>query len=244
MTLINKYFKHGLLLSVLLGALFAILGVYNTSSIPYFNRFVFWTATMVVGLFGTGLSVPFVFNKLLPDKPLFLQLTAVVLLISVPVTLVLAAFDHNYGIDWSVYIWLVQYRYVLIISAILIFGGYYVLKAQGLIESEKDDVSNLFLKRLPLEFQHAELYAVSSEDHYLKAITSEGSTLILMRLSDAIKELENVQGMQTHRSWWVAKSAVLKTKRMNGKLLLELKSGEKVPVSRTFDKAVKDAFDL
>ena len=254
MGLVKAYFKQGLLLAVLLGALFAFLGVYNTSAQPYFNRFVFWTATMVVGLLSTGIAAPLVFEKWLPTKPTWIKLLFLILLISVPVTFVLAAFDHNYGLDWSVRIWLVQYRYVIVISSILMGCGYYVLKTQGLIQSDSDvqapeDLpestnSDSFLKRLPNEFHDAELYAVSSEDHYLNVITSAGSTLILMRLSDAIKELESVPGMQTHRSWWVAQSAVTDSKRVNGKLVLVIKSDVKVPVSRTFDKVVRAAFNI
>ena len=138
--------------------------------------------------------------------------------------------------------WLLQYRYVIVISAILIFGGYYVLKTQGLIPTENSDPASSFTQRLPIEFHHAQLYAISSQDHYLNVLTSAGNTLILMRLTDAIKELEDVSGMQTHRSWWVATSSVTATKRINGKLQLVLKSGELVPVSRTFDKQVKEAF--
>ena len=247
MELVRKYFKQGLLLSIVLGAVFAFLGVYNTNAHPYFNRFVFWTATMVVGSFSTGLAVPWIFKRLLPNQHRIIQLLAVAIVISFPVTLVLAAFDHNYGLDWSAYIWLMQYRYVIVISAILIFSSYFVLKAQGVIDSQTpndvpaQDQAAQFLQRLPKAFHQAELYAVSSEDHYLRVITSEGETLILMRLSDALRELEPIQGMQTHRSWWVAESAVVNSQRSKGKLTLELKSGESVPVSRSFDKAVRES---
>lgn len=244
MTLINKYFKHGLLLSLVLGALFTFLGVYNTSSLPYFNRFVFWTATMIVGCIATGLSAPWIFNKLLLGRPVVLPLITLTLFISIPVTLVIAGFDHNYGLDWTGYVWLLQYRYVVVISAILIFGGYYVVKTQGLIPTEKEDAAEKFMQRLPNEYRQAQLYAISSQDHYLNVITDMGSTLILMRLSDAMKELETVSGMQTHRSWWVVTSSVTTTKRVSGKLQLELKSGDVVPVSRTYDKSVKDALKL
>ena len=51
----------------------------------------------------------------------------------------------------------------------------------------------------------AELYAIESEDHYLRVHTSAGQELILMRLADAVRELAGVEGLQTHRSWWVAR---------------------------------------
>jgi DNA-binding LytR/AlgR family response regulator len=79
-----------------------------------------------------------------------------------------------------------------------------------------------------------------SEDHYLRIFTDQGEELILMRLSDALLELELAKGMQTHRSWWVAHAAIADMRRTQGKLTLLLKSGLTVPVSRSFDKAVKD----
>ena len=65
-----------------------------------------------------------------------------------------------------------------------------------------------FLDRLPLRLRGATIRAVQAEDHYLRLHTDRGSDLILMRLSDAVSELEGLEGARTHRSWWVAREAV------------------------------------
>ena len=65
-----------------------------------------------------------------------------------------------------------------------------------------------FMERLPPKLKGAVIYAVSAEDHYLRLHTSKGSDLILMRMGDAITELDGLEGAQTHRSWWVARDAV------------------------------------
>jgi hypothetical protein len=70
-----------------------------------------------------------------------------------------------------------------------------------------------FMERLPTKLKGAVIYAISSEDHYLRLHTSKGSDLILMRLADAIAELEGLEGAQTHRSWWVARAAVESARR-------------------------------
>ena len=98
-----------------------------------------------------------------------------------------------------------------------------------------------FLSRLPLKFRQAELHAVSSEDHYLRVHTSLGEELILMRLADAVRELDGGGGLQVHRSWWVAKAAVRDVKRQGGKVSLVLPSSKEAPVSRTFTAEVKAA---
>jgi DNA-binding LytR/AlgR family response regulator len=81
---------------------------------------------------------------------------------------------------------------------------------------------------------------VSSEDHYLRLHTSKGSDLILMRLTDAITELEGLEGAQTHRSWWVARDAVESARRDGDNVKLMLKGGVEAPVSRPNVRALRE----
>ena len=71
--------------------------------------------------------------------------------------------------------------------------------------------------------------------------TDCGEELILLRLSDALKELELVDGLQTHRSWWVARNGVAESKSKSGKHVLVLKSGGVASISRSFLKSVREA---
>jgi DNA-binding LytR/AlgR family response regulator len=98
-----------------------------------------------------------------------------------------------------------------------------------------------FLDRLPTKLRGAELYAVEAEDHYLRLHTSKGQDLILMRLSDAVAELEGIEGARTHRSWWVAKGAVTGARRGDGRATLSLKGGAEAPVSRAYAGALRAA---
>lgn len=97
-----------------------------------------------------------------------------------------------------------------------------------------------FTERLPFRLRDADLYAVEAEDHYLRARTSKGSDLILMRLSDAIAELEAIEGARVHRSWWVAKAGVADVRRWDGRATLVLKDGAEAPVSRTYARALRE----
>jgi hypothetical protein len=97
-----------------------------------------------------------------------------------------------------------------------------------------------FLQRLPLKLQGASLWAIEAEDHYLRLHTSKGQDLILMRLSDAIAELEGIEGAQTHRSWWVAREALAGAARSDGRATLTLTDGAEVPVSRGYAKALRE----
>lgn len=98
-----------------------------------------------------------------------------------------------------------------------------------------------FPARLPPRLRGSVIRAVQAEDHYLRIHTDRGSDLILMRLTDALDELEGLEGAQTHRSWWVARSAVRSVSRGNGRATLTLDGDVVVPVSRRFAKALRDA---
>jgi DNA-binding LytR/AlgR family response regulator len=98
-----------------------------------------------------------------------------------------------------------------------------------------------FLARLPDKLAGADLWAVEAQDHYLRVHTSKGRDLILMRLSDAVVELEGLEGARTHRSWWVARDAVASVERGDGRATLTLKDGAEVPVSRAFAKTLREA---
>ena len=98
-----------------------------------------------------------------------------------------------------------------------------------------------FPDRLPMKLRGAALRAVQAEDHYLRVHTDRGSDLILMRLSDALEELEGLEGAQTHRSWWVARDAVRDVSRGDGRATLTLDGGLTVPVSRRHARALREA---
>jgi hypothetical protein len=96
------------------------------------------------------------------------------------------------------------------------------------------------MRRLKPEARGA-LWALEMEDHYLRVYTSSGNDLILHRLSDALSEVAGLDGMQVHRSYWVAREAVQATEREGRKLQLVLKNGLKVPVSRNNVAALRAA---
>ena len=96
------------------------------------------------------------------------------------------------------------------------------------------------LERLPHP-QRGRLLALSVRDHYVEVVTDRGRGLLLMRLSDAIGETEPVAGLQIHRSHWVALEAVKRVIKADGKVSVELPGGERLPVSRGFLPAAKEA---
>ena len=89
-----------------------------------------------------------------------------------------------------------------------------------------------FLDRLPPRLGR-DLLCLQMEDHYVRAHTSRGSDLILTPLKEAIADLGAAEGLQVHRSWWVARDAVAEPVTRGRNLVLRLTNGLEVPVSRT-----------
>ena len=81
----------------------------------------------------------------------------------------------------------------------------------------------------------AELLHLRMQDHYVEVHTAAGSELLLLRFRDALREVEGVNGLQVHRSHWVARNAVAGVERLGGgRIALRLVNGSRVPVSRSF----------
>lgn len=106
--------------------------------------------------------------------------------------------------------------------------------------STEATVAPPLLDRLPLEKRGA-LLALCVEDHYVRVITTAGEEMVLMRLSDAIRETPPEAGLQIHRSHWVALKAVAAARRQGDRAILTLTNGQELPVSRANVAAVRAA---
>lgn len=82
--------------------------------------------------------------------------------------------------------------------------------------------------------------ALQGEDHYVRVhgaggrdgLAAGSAELVLMRLRDAIAEMDGAAGEQVHRSWWVAREAVAGTERQGRMIAIRLVNGLLIPVAR------------
>lgn len=236
-------------ISVVLGVIFAWFGVYQTGQIPFPERVGYWTLLIAIGAGSSMLITPFVFEKWLVKFHPAVPIAVASMLVSIPVTvgIVILEAASDGTVNGPVW-WALQYAYVLVVSVVLTTGAW----ASDRLDDHRKAAAeapppatipagSAFADRLPVKFRTAQVYAVSAEDHYLRVHTSLGETMILMRLADAVRELATLEGQQTHRSWWVAKQGLADVTRGEGKVTLKLKSGAEAPVSRTYQKVIKDA---
>jgi hypothetical protein len=70
------------------------------------------------------------------------------------------------------------------------------------------------------------------EDHYVRVHRASGSSLELMPLHEAMRRFGTADGLQVHRSWWVASAAVTHAERDVRNWRLRLTNGTTVPVAR------------
>jgi len=241
-TLNGRKALRGLTVSALAGAFLAMSGAFGMqASLPI--RLGYWIGLCVIGaVVGTAVSRIIGRDGRADERP-WLYGSLVCAGITLPFTVVVwaiseAAFEGHLRLTS-----LPQYfTPVLVVTAAMTALNFLVQRRPAVTHAGSPDASPpRFLDRLPLRLRGAEIRAVEAQDHYLRLHTSRGEDLILMRLSDAITELEGIEGAQTHRSWWVAKDAVESARRGDGRATLSLLGGTEAPVSRAYAKALRDA---
>lgn len=213
---------------------------YGTYHMPVFYRAAFWIGLCLAG--GVGTAAANVLIQKSGRKPLSWQrvllqslgATLLVWLCFLGLTLVLQ------GPPEPSFYYLTPF-YIWIIGVVICSFGELMRKRDLGKSAQAENVRPAIFDRLKPALRRAELYALSSEDHYVRVHTSAGDALILMRLSDAIKETAPAPGQQTHRSWWVAEAGIKEVNKSDGKLSVTLRNEASVPVSRERSKSLREA---
>lgn len=259
--------KKTLMMGVV-GLILAFIAPYDTSDMPGgIWRVMYWVSLL---LFGSVLSGPvgrYGFPKLEPHiKSPAVFLLAYATLLSVPVYFAVIFCDiffHSWAYtgqnpDINYAIAFLTHEELTLLDLLIWFGQVVLItfmalgaislvnhatrpKPPGKAETESGPPPGyLFLRRLPPALGQ-DLLCLQMEDHYARAYTAKGDTLVRMRLKDAVAELEGFGGLRVHRSWWVALSAVETVRKEGRRHVIYLKGGLQVPVSKTYEDALKGA---
>lgn len=230
-----------------IGAFLTVIRPYNaTGNLPVWASFLFWTGLIALGSL-IGEATLALLRRYAARLPNLAMLAIVTVTTATVVTLAVYLLERLLFAREVPLGYLPQlFGLVWVISAAMTAIGFMLDRSvfappPAADSAEGASPEEAFLSRLPVKYRTAQLYAVSSEDHYLRAHTSHGEELVLMRLADAMRELAGAGGLQVHRSWWVSKAAVRDAVRQGGKLSLVLPGDKQVPVSRTFLADVKAA---
>ena len=226
---------------VLFGLFLGAVAPFGTAETPTLVRYLYWQSAMVGGGVIAALIEPPLARRLTgrPRMLVLAQLVAMTPAIAVWIS-VLPVF--MFGARLSAWRVLEVLPNVLTINLAVVILAWLTRKAlerrvaapvaEGLAPS-------IIRTRLPPRLARAKLVAIEAEDHYLRIRTDAGSALVLMRFGDALEALSGLDGFRTHRSWWVARTAVEAALWKAGRGTLTLSDGSSAPVSRTYAAALK-----
>jgi hypothetical protein len=238
-----------------LGLFLALLGPFGSFQAPLADRLLYWLGLGVGGylLFRPAMTGASALARRL-DLPEAATWTAAFILAAIPMSFIVWFVSPGRprrlpgGAEW-----LELYANVAVVSAGVTFVFWIVSAAErqaarGARRAPAilaPDTVRLreeprFLDRLPKGLGR-DLLALEMEDHYVRAHMAAGSALVLMRMRDAVAELDGMDGLQVHRSWWVARAAVEGTVQDGRNIRLRLKNGIEAPVARANQLALRDS---
>ena len=216
-------------------------GSFNGGGLEY--RLFFWVANLWIGLIMLSLVMRVSLRAASRlGLPVWFALPACAAIGALPLSLAVALFSAHYwaGNHGHMGSMLQTYGQVLAIAEPCAFGYYFLVRGRRPTPAQPlsgpaiaPPVSGdaRFIDRLPSRLGR-NLLCLQMEDHYVRAHTDQGSDLILTPLKTAMAELAGVDGLQVHRSWWVARSAVVAPVLAGRSYSLRLSNGLEVPVSR------------
>lgn len=228
------------------GVVMAMLGPYETYRLPTSLRLVYWTACLVGG--GTiGIAVDAALVRAVPKATWRVLASAVAM--TTPVTVFVFAIGMPLGFQtptrggFSMLLWqvFVISLPIMAIRALTRRGPQTIVETRTVVEAPLPEAEAAFRRRLSAKRRFARLIAVEAEDHYLRVHTDGGDELLTMRFGDALAELSRANGLQVHRSWWVAADAIEGVAWRRGGGELRLQGELSAPVSRTYAPGVKAA---
>ncbi|QYF86992.1 LytTR family DNA-binding domain-containing protein [Brevundimonas sp. PAMC22021] len=242
---IDRSLLKGAAIALSAGGMLAFTGAFGMTGAGFGQRLIYWLPLMLAGAVWGHVCSRQLERWIDLDRQPWLAAFALTLAIGLPLTVVVWAYTV---------FWFEQGRHpaiarlvhfispVLVVTAVVSVLNVFLQRQPVQTHAAPAGASNArFPDRLPPKLKGAAIHAVESEDHYLRIHTDRGSDLILMRLSDALAELEGLEGAQTHRGWWVARGAVRDVKRGDGRATLTLAGGVEAPVSRRYARALRDA---
>ena len=228
---------------VIVGTIMGLAGPFGTfDATPLLPRLLYWCAICLVsyatGFAGTTLLYEVLKHRL---RPSWLALGLAGLVPGIPIALLVQLINAisiaPAAPDLIGLSTLLLYCPLLSLAVTVASA---LLHRPPATQSLDEPAAPALLERLPRPIR-GRLLHLAVADHYVDVTTDQGHALVLIRLSDAMRETAPILGLQVHRSHWVALDAVRRSTRQAGKPMLELQNGTLVPVSRSFLPAARAA---
>jgi len=241
------------ILWAVLSLMLTLGGPFGTIDVAFTKRAIYW-CVIVAGSIVVGKAIRVAIEIWLePTHPLLEKVVVALLMsfaLSPPIWFYSAAYFGESAVpplrDFFIFVVIVTFGVQLIRWALdehfLRFGSLDG-RAPAMAAETEDTASDpaapppRLLERIETDLQ-GNILRISARDHYLDVFTDKGRAELLLRFSDALTEVDGLEGAQVHRSHWVAWEAVIGSERDGARLFLRLADGDRVPVSRRFHDTV------
>ena len=254
-----RYLPYNVGVAAVVGLGFGVMAPFGTgeAAVSLADRYLYWLIAIMLNWMQATVAL-----TVLANSPLAVRVGAIRFSLLIAVAL---SFPASFEILWLNYTFfnspfgnpahlLEVWRDTLVVYALgtpaatallLPYWQNSAMVISSPVRSEIESVPNnsvspeppLFFERIPRPLGNR-LIALGMEDHYLRIYTDVGSDLVLCRFADALRELTAFDGLQVHRSWYVARSAIIQVQREGRAMTLCLSNGLEVPVSRAYQKEV------
>lgn len=232
-------------------AIFILTGPFGTSvSMSFADRLLYWTIVQA-GAWILAITFSTIASDILAGRinNMLARMMIGSVAAALPIGILLAVTNHVFfgkGLDFASAAKSVLSAMPLCVIFCLLS---YLAVCQSLpaMEEPADNDANDSKGEIPLlerlsPQKRGDLLRLSVEDHYTEIVTTRGRQLVLLRFADALREIGGAQGLQIHRSHWVADAGVVSLSRKSGRLYVVMQDGAEIPVSRSFSATVKARF--
>ena len=230
--------RNAILLSLAIFLCCAISGPFGTyERLHLIERLLFWAPLIIVAHFTVGLSHKVAIEVLRDRSHLYAGAISAVLfsLFYAPFVYIysrIGPFSNAHSDTTFTYVAVIVLCFALILCVAVVIVQY----------NKADEVAMPRLYgRLP-EGTTGRIMRLTVRDHYVIVCLDTGQEhRLLMRLADAVDEMEHVEGFLTHRSHWVAKESIHTAGKRDAREFLRMTCGAEVPVSKTYRSNVEQA---
>lgn len=236
-----RWWARALSFAAVVGALLGIIGPFGS----YLNdgvlmRVLYWSGVTVAAVVIAGVMVPPLMRVgLRVGLPWLFSLVVAMAIADVPIAVLSTAIVH-----W-LWAWQVSRLGPADFYSQTLLMSFCVLGLWLLLEQARKSLrwAEPAPSSVPLPVRVAKpvepVLCLQMEDHYVRVHRASGSSLELMPLHEAVRRFGTADGLQVHRSWWVAGTAVAQVERDVRNWRLRLTNGTTVPVARNRIAAVR-----
>ena len=223
--------------ALILGVGLALIGPFGTfGTMPMFMRLAYWIA-LTLGSFAIWWLLEKALTAAFGKRGLlFEQLTVLVpfaaansVFLSALQTGINSVTGLSIPSSWSYYFVSHIILSSLVIAPLILLTHTLLTHVQTRASS---DTAQFLTSALPPALRGQTPHALSAEGHYVRVYTALGEALITMRFEDALRALAGLDGIQTHRSWWVASDQIIDVKAVGSAYEARLRCGITAPISR------------